>query len=158
MYKIRDWLYIGKYSQTRRLDFLNQVGITAMLQLADHIPQPDIDSLYLDVNDGESLPHHMIYRGVNYILEHRKANGKVLVACGAGISRSSTFALAALMEDERLALFPAYREIFLRYRGAEPHPELIMSLSAYHGHKMDLLEAWEGLHEVRESIQGKAGV
>lgn len=158
MYKIRDWLYIGKYSQTRRLEFLNQVGITAMLQLADYIPQPDIETLYLDINDGELLPHELIHQGVNFVLEQKRPDGKVLVACGAGISRSSTFALAALMETENLSLFEAYREVFLRYRGAEPHPELMMSLSAYHGKEMDLLEAWEGLHEVRESIQGKAGV
>ncbi len=158
MYKIREWLYIGKYSQTRRLEFLNQVGITAMLQLADHIPQDGIETLYLDINDGESLPHDKIQRGVNFILEQKEVDGRVLVACGAGISRSSTFALAALMEVEKLAIFDAYREVFLRYRGAEPHPELMMSLSAYHGKEMDLLEAWEGLHEVRESIRGAAGV
>jgi protein-tyrosine phosphatase len=104
------------------------------------------------------LPHETIYRGVSFMLEQKVLGKKVLVACGAGISRSSTFALAALMQDEKLAIFDAYREVFLRYRGAEPHPELMMSLSAYHGKEMDLLEAWEGLHAVRESIQGGAGV
>lgn len=158
MYQIRDWLFIGKYSQTRQLSLLNEVGITAMLQLADHIPQPDIETLYLDVNDGETLPHSMIKRGVHFVRQQKKQDKKILVACGAGISRSSIFALAALMEEENLSIFDAYYEVFLRYRGAEPHPELMMSLSAYHGHEMDLLEAWEGLHAVREAIQGRAGV
>ena len=155
MHKIREWLYIGKYSQTRDLDYLNLVGITAMLQLAEHVPQPDIDTLYLDVNDGEAIPHEMIEHGINYILEKKKTNNKVLVACGAGISRSSTFALAALMEAENLSLFEAYHEVFLRHRGAEPHHELIMSLSAYHGEVMDLAEAWKGLRAVRQSIKEK---
>jgi len=158
MYRIRDWLFVGKYSQTRQLNLLNEVGITAMLQLADHIPQPDIESLYLDVSDGETLPRNMIERGVGFVRSQKKQGKKVLVACGAGISRSSTFAIAALMEEEDLAIFDAYYEVFLRYRGAQPHPELIMSLSAYHGYEMDLLEAWEGLHAVREAIQGRAGV
>ena len=61
------------------------------------------------------------------------------------------------MEEEGRELFDAYREIYLRHRGAEPHHELIISLSAYYGSPMELLEVWENLHEVRKSVQ-TAGV
>lgn len=158
MHEIRDWLYIGKYSHTRELDYLNQVGITAMLQLAEHVPQPDIDTLYLDVDDGVPIPHEMIERGINYILEKKKANNKVLVACGAGISRSSAFALAALGEIEKRSLFDAYREVFKRYQDAQPHFALMMSLSLYYGKEITLRETRDALYDVWQSVKEKPDV
>jgi hypothetical protein len=152
MQQIRDWLYIGKFAETRRHDFLQKAGITAMLQLADYVPQPDIETLFIPIEDGVSLYHPRIKKGVNFIREQKALGKTVLVACGAGQSRSVTFSIAALMEEENLELFEAYREIYLRHRGAEPHHELIISLSAYYGKPMELLEVWESLHAVRDSV------
>lgn len=158
MHFIRDWLYIGKYAQTRRLDLLNQVGITAMLQLADYVPQPKIETLFLDVKDGEATPHILLKRGITFIREQKAQGQIVLVACGAGISRSSTFALAALMEEENLSIFNAYKEIYLRHRRAEPHFELIRSLASYHGQDMSLMEAYDGLYATRQTVFDEVGV
>jgi len=158
MYQIRDWLFIGKYSQTRQLALLQEVGITAMLQLADYVPQPEIETLFLDVRDGEPVAHSLLKRGIAFIREQKAQGQVVLVACGAGISRSSTFVLAALMEEENRDMWSAYREVYLRHRGAEPHYELIKSLSAYHGKPIELMAAWEGLHGVRKQVREEAGV
>jgi hypothetical protein len=156
MQQIREWLFIGKYAETRRLDFLQKAGVTAMLQLADYVPQPNIETLFVPVEDGVSLFHPRIKKGVSFIREQKALGKTVLVACGAGQSRSVTFGIAALMEEESLELFDAYREIYLRHRGAEPHHELILSLSAYYGKPMELLEVWENLHSVRNAINAAA--
>lgn len=158
MYFIRDWLYIGKYAQTRRLNLLNQVGITSMLQLADYVPQPHIETLFLDVKDGEATPHVLFKRGITFIREQKAQGQTVLVACGAGISRSSTFALAALMEEENRSIFDAYKEIYLRHHRAEPHFELIRSLASYHGQDMSLMEAYDGLYATRQTVFDEVGV
>lgn len=152
MYQIRDWLYIGKYSQTRNLLTLNQYGITAMLQLADYVPQENIESLFLNVDDGEPLPTGMIERGLQFLREQKAQNKTILVACGAGISRSSTFALAFLMELENLSLLEAYREVYKNHPQAEPHPELIKSLYAYHGETMEMIEVYSALQTVRREV------
>lgn len=158
MNKIRDWLYVGKYSQTRQRDLLDSTGITAMLQLAEEITYPDMESLFLYFEDGVVMPLERIKAGIAFIRE-QKAQGKVLlVACGAGISRSTIFAMAALMEEENLELFEAYREIYRRYRGARPHHELCISLSEYYGKPLDLLEAHDGLYQVRKEVDGEAQV
>jgi hypothetical protein len=157
MQQIREWLYIGKYAETRRLDYLQSAGISAMLQLADYVSQPDIETLYLAIEDGVSLYHPRIKKGVTFIREQKALGKTILVACGAGVSRSVTFGIAALMEEEGRDLFDAYHEIYLRHRGAEPHHELILSLSAYYGSPMELLEVWENLHAVRNSVN-QAGV
>ncbi|GAB5492071.1 MAG: hypothetical protein Phog2KO_22860 [Phototrophicaceae bacterium] len=155
MYQIRDWLYIGKYSQTRNLLTLNQYGITAMLQLADYVPQENIESLFLNVDDGEPLPTGMIESGLQFLREQKAQNKTILVACGAGISRSSTFALAFLMELENLSLLEAYREVYKNHPQAEPHPELIKSLYGYHGETVEMIEAFSRLRTVRQEVDAE---
>lgn len=152
MYKIRDWLYVGKYSQTRRLDMLEASGITAMLQLAEPIGHAGIESHFVQLDDGVPMPHDKIAEGIEFIRE-QKAQGKtVLVACGAGISRSTIFAMAALMEEEDLELFEAYGAVYQNHRAARPHHELCISLSEYYGKALDLLEVHDGLKDTRKEI------
>lgn len=74
------------------------------------------------------------------------------MACGAGISRSSTFALAFLMEEENLTLLDAYREVYKNHPQAEPHPELIKSLYAYHDETIEMIEAFSVLRTVRREV------
>lgn len=155
MYKIRDWLYVGKYAQTRNAAVLKQIGIMALLELAEHVPHDDLEILYLDVTDGEALPHDLLKRGVAFIRAQKAAGHPVLVACGAGISRSVTFAMAALMEEEDHELFAAFAEVYTRHRGAQPHFELVKSLAAYHGQVLDLLAIWEGLEAAKQQVAAR---
>ena len=98
MNQIRPWLYIGKYRETRDYRLLTAHGITAMLLLAELVEHPGITSLYLAVEDGEPLPHEMLTKGVDFVKAQKAAGQTILVACGAGISRSASFAAAALKE------------------------------------------------------------
>ena len=155
MNKIRDWLYIGKYSQTRNLEMLENNGITAMLLLAEEVNHPDIESLFLQLDDGVAMPHDKIKEGIEFIREQKAAGKRVLVACGAGISRSTIFSMAALMEEEVLEIFDAYAEIYRLYRGARPHHELCISLSAYYGNELDLLDVDDGLRNARKKVDSE---
>src|SRR5689334_12250798 len=100
MHKIRPWLYIGKYRETANIDTLIVYRISAMLQLADKVEQIGIASLYIPVEDGEPLPADQLRQGVEFVRAQKAAGKTVLVACGAGISRSVTFTIAALKEEE----------------------------------------------------------
>ena len=152
MSQIREWLFIGNYAQTIDLQVLNRDGITAILQLAEKVTHPNIETLYLKMDDGESISHDSIAQGIAFMRAQKVKGGRLMVACGAGISRSTTFAMAILMEEEQLPLFDAYAEIYRQYFRAEPHPQLIMSLSAYYGKELTLIEAYEALEKVRASI------
>ena len=112
---------------------LRTSGITAMLQLAESMPQPDIISLYAPVEDGEPLPINQFRRGVGFIRQQKSLGSTILVACGAGISRSATFALAALKEEENLDLWTALQEIHAKHPYAMPHMALWQSLCDYYG-------------------------
>lgn len=145
MIQVRPWLAIGKYRETTDLNLLKHFQVGAMLQLADAVPQPGIASLYLAVEDGVPLPREILRRGVDFI-RMRKADGhKVLVACGAGISRSVTFSIAALREEENLSLFDAYSQILDVHPDAFPHHALWESLRSYYGDDMTYEAVWDEL-------------
>jgi hypothetical protein len=150
MYPIRPWLYIGKYSETANTALLYEHKIGAMLQLAAPINQPKIERLYLAVDDGVALPAEMIKRGVAFIREQKAAGKVVLSACGAGISRSTTFAIAALHEEEQLDLYAAFADICDQHPTAMPHFELWQSLCNYYGIEPPIvLKIVERLDEIR---------
>ena len=85
---IRPWLYIGKYRETRDERLLVASGIQAVLQLAEEVPYQDITFTYLAVEDGEPLPPHLLRQGIDFVLSEKRRGHTVLIACGAGISRS----------------------------------------------------------------------
>jgi protein-tyrosine phosphatase len=132
MYPIRTWLYVGKFSETQDDVLLRRREIGAMLQLADSVKQPGIPSLYVPVEDGEPLPPDVLRMGVEFVRLEKALGRNVLIACGAGISRSGTFTIAALKEEEGLGLLEAFREVRARHPGALPHPVLWKSLCEYY--------------------------
>jgi protein-tyrosine phosphatase len=130
MDQIRPWLYIGNYADTLELAELEQAGIGAVLQLAVEVNYSRISSLFLPVSDGAPLPEDSWRKGVEFIRHHQEK--KVLVACAMGISRSSTFCIAALKEIEGLSLAEAYRTVKTVHRITMPHQALWESLSDFY--------------------------
>ena len=132
MNSIRNWLYIGKYRETLDITLLEARKIGAMLQLAEAVKQPDIESLYLPVEDGIPLAAHYLQQGVEFVLSQKRLGHKVLVACGAGMSRSAAFAVASLKEDESLGLLDALRDVKSHHSDTLIHPALWESLCAFY--------------------------
>jgi hypothetical protein len=135
---IRPWLAIGKYRETRDEAWLRVYGIGAVLQLAEAVPYTTIAALYLPVEDGEPLPTNLLRAGLDFILAEKLAGHVILVACGAGISRAVTFAVAALKQVEQLGLLDALREVKRYHPEAMPHPELWASLALYYREDVSL--------------------
>ncbi len=140
MQRIRPWLVIGSYRDRQDAKLLATYGIDAMLQLAGLIEIPGIDSLYLPIEDGEVVEQRILARGVAYILAQRATGNTVLVACGAGISRSTTFAIAAIKEAEDLGLLEAARVVRQAHPNGMPHHALWSSLCAYYQEPVSYLE------------------
>ena len=132
MDQIRPWLYIGKYRETKDVFLLGYHQIGAMLQLAELVEHTGIISLYLPVEDGVSLPEPMLKEGIDFIKNQKDQGRKIMVSCGAGISRSTTFAIAALKEIEQLNLSDSFQEIKLHHPETMPHPALWKSLCEYY--------------------------
>ncbi|MEM7346640.1 MAG: dual specificity protein phosphatase [Chloroflexota bacterium] len=132
MFKITPWLYIGKYRETRNKHLLDSYKITAMLQMANPVTYPDITSLYLPVEDGVPLSASLLRQGVDFVVTEKEQGRTILIACGAGISRSSTFATAALKELDSSDLLTALQTVRDHHPQALPHPALWKSLCRYY--------------------------
>ena len=129
---IRPWLYIGKYRETLNQRLLSVNGIQAMLLLAGLVQHPGITSLYLPVQDFAPIPPYLLRQGVDFVREEKSQAHRVLIACGAGINRSSAFAIAALKEEEGLGLLEAFRVVKQRHAETMPHPPVWESLCSYY--------------------------
>ena len=142
MWQITDNLFVGRYRDTVNLTLLQAHNIDAMLQLAERIEQPGIEVLYLDVEDGEPLPAEKLRQGVSFVRDQLAADCRVLIACGAGISRSVSFAVAVLHEEEEMTLIEGLQRIRATHPEASPHPLLWESLCTYYGQPTAYDKLW----------------
>jgi hypothetical protein len=140
MDQIRPWLFVGSYRDTRNLSYLKFRSIGAMLQLAELVEQPDIVSLYLPVEDLAPISIQHIRRGVDFIKEHKVKGKRVLVACGAGMNRSSAFCAAVLKEEEDLRLLDAFKEVKRKHPESMPHQPVWDSLCQYYNETIPYLD------------------
>ena len=140
MDEIRPWLYIGKFRDTLDKKYLDLNLIKSMLQLADPVKQPNINSLYLPVEDLAPTSPHLIKQGTDFILAEKEKNHKVLVACGAGINRSTAFCMAALKEVEGLSLLDAYKDIKRRHPESIPHEPVWKSFCIYYDESIPYID------------------
>jgi protein-tyrosine phosphatase len=140
MDEIRPWLFIGRYRDTTNQWYLHQKNIRAMLQLAELVEQPEIDSLYLPVQDMAPVSWNQLRQGLDFIRQHKQKGNRILVACGAGINRSSSFCAAAVKEEEGLSLFEAFKEVKKFHPESMPHETVWESLCNYYNEKAPYLE------------------
>jgi protein-tyrosine phosphatase len=140
MDQIRPWLFIGAYRDTVNKSHLDSNSIRAMLQLAEKVEQPNIVSLYLPVEDLAPVSSKHIRQGVGFIREHKAEGHHVLVACGAGMNRSSAFCAAALKEEDGLSLFDAFKEVKRLHPESMPHEPVWNSLCEYYNESIPYLD------------------
>ena len=140
MDQIRPWLFIGSYRDTKNLNYLALKSIGAMLQLAERVEQPNIVSLYLPVEDLAPVSSEHIRQGLDFIRGHKAKGNRVLVACGAGMNRSSVFSAAALKEDEGISLFEAFKEVKRNHPESMPHEPVWESLCKYYNEPVPYLD------------------
>jgi hypothetical protein len=140
MNQLRPWLYIGKYRDTLDGTYLKAKAIGAMLQLAESVEQPGIVSLYLPVEDVEPIPHGLLEQGVAFVRGQKLLGRQVLVACGAGMNRSSAFCTAVLKEEEGLGLFETFKEIKRLHPDSMPHKPVWESLCEYYDESIPYVE------------------
>jgi protein-tyrosine phosphatase len=149
MYKIRDWLYISGYPEASNESVVRKEGIKAMLLLFKDLNYSGIEHLFLPVLDGQPMSPEMITKGVAFVKRHQERGQKVLVACGAGISRSVTMSTAALKEIEGLSLRDAFMDIRKINREALPDHVHWQSLLEYYGGGIDYWTLFEELIDLK---------
>ena len=149
MNTIRHWLSIGNYRDTRNLALLNAHQIGAILQLAERVSHPQILTCYLPIEDGKALPTDLLRQGLDFVFEQQRRGQHVIIACGAGISRSAIFATAALKEVEGTSLLEAVQSVKQHHADTLPHMALWASLCTYYGEEISFLTMLRALKPVK---------
>jgi len=137
---------VGKYRETLDEDHLIASNIGAVLQLAEAITYTHIQALYLPVDDAIPIPERYIRQGVTFVLQAKVSGQRILIACGAGISRSAAFAVATLKEVEGLSLVAALRAVQSAHPESLPHPAVWESLCTYYQEDVPFDEVLRGRH------------
>lgn len=93
-------VYISGVRAMYSMGAMREANIRHVLKLYYYEPYWPDDFVVCEnpVIDGQRVPDEALRRGVDFVNEQVAAGRSVLVQCGAGISRSSTFVLAYLIE------------------------------------------------------------
>ncbi len=142
MHQIREWLYISSYALASNAAYMRSEGFNAMLQLYRPITIEGVQAHYLELTDGDTIPQAQILAAIAFVQAQHAAGHKVLVTCGAGISRSVTMTIAALKAIEGGELEAIYRDVRTRHPEAMPDQAHWDSVAAYFGEDVPFWDMW----------------
>ncbi len=134
---VLDGVYIGGARAYDYISALRAAGINRVLKLYFDVPDlpeqwpGDFVVCYNPLHDGEPIDQECLRRGVAFVKEQVDAGRPALVMCAAGISRSSTFVLAYLVERGH-DLHDAWQLLSEHHPQAGPLWQMWLSLLAYY--------------------------
>ncbi|XP_072518788.1 dual specificity protein phosphatase 4 [Salminus brasiliensis] len=110
--EILPFLFLGSALHASKKDMLDGMGISALLNVSSNCPN-HFEGAYqykcipVEDNHKEDISSWFI-EAIEFIDSVKDSNGRVLVHCQAGISRSATICLAYLMKKKRVRLEEAF--------------------------------------------------
>ncbi|XP_072570384.1 dual specificity protein phosphatase 4 [Paramormyrops kingsleyae] len=116
--EILPFLFLGSAYHASKKDMLDGMGISALLNVSSSCPN-HFEGVYtykcIPVEDNHKADiSSWFIEAIDYIDSVKASNGRVLVHCQAGISRSATICLAYLMKRKQVRLEEAFE--FVRQR------------------------------------------
>jgi len=149
--QILENLYLGCYEDAKNKHLLKKLGITHIISVL-HEPNPmhhpEVFSyLHIRVYDLSSVDLQQHFDECHkFILEGMK-NGKVLVHCAAGISRSATVVISFIMLYKKMKFDEALEFVRLKRGIIDPNASFVRQLKSF---EKQLLE-----REQKEQVQSK---
>ncbi|XP_014484783.1 PREDICTED: dual specificity protein phosphatase 12-like isoform X2 [Dinoponera quadriceps] len=137
--EIEPGLFLGNLTAAADIDWLKEVAITHILtvdscplprKIQDHLP--NLITKYIQVTDmpREDLLTHFedSYEFIDRALE---SNGRVLVHCYFGMSRSATVVIAYAMKKRESSFADAFHAVKAKRRFVAPNPGFVAQLRLY---------------------------
>nr|XP_020635486.1 dual specificity protein phosphatase 5 [Pogona vitticeps] len=110
--EILPFLYLGSAYHASKCEFLANLNITALLNVSRKSSEPCTDQYsykWIPVEDSHTADISSHFQeAIEFIDCTRRAGGKILVHCEAGISRSPTICMAYLMKMRKFRLEEAF--------------------------------------------------
>jgi protein-tyrosine phosphatase len=100
--KLTDRIYLSGFNAANNPAFLAGLGITAIVNLTaddNGLAEKGFEVHQISIEDGEELPIRFVAEFIEVMKAFMEEGHVVLIHCHAGISRTSTFAIAWLMYE-----------------------------------------------------------
>lgn len=123
--EILPYLYLGSEYHASCKETLQRLGITSLLNVSQSCPNHFEDSfIYKSIpveDSGNEEISIWFNEAIDFIENTKSENGKVLVHCHAGISRSATICMAYIMATKRICMDEAYEYVKSKRRIVSPN-------------------------------------
>ena len=138
---IKDFLYISSYKTASTVTDLKNLKITNIINcsgdLCENLPPNssllNIDYLTLNIRDNVSENIEcLFFKCINYINEVKEKNGKVLIHCYKGVSRSVSIVIAYLIYLYKWTYDEAFDFIQSKRSIANPNIGFYLQLKTFH--------------------------
>ncbi|XP_046912237.2 dual specificity protein phosphatase 2 [Dermatophagoides farinae] len=130
------YLYLGNECHASSKNLLLNLGITAVLNVSQSCPNHFEDEFFykrIPISDSKCDDITIrINEALNFIDEMKEdRNGKILVHCQAGISRSATICIAYLIKKKRIRMEEAYEFVKSRRQLISPNFNFMTQLMEF---------------------------
>ncbi|XP_034295960.1 dual specificity protein phosphatase 5 [Pantherophis guttatus] len=133
--EILPFLYLGSAYHASKCEFLASLNITALLNVSRKSSEPFTNQFcykWIPVEDSHTADISSHFQeAIEFIDCTRRAGGKILVHCEAGISRSPTICMAYLMKTRKFRLEEAFDYIKQRRSLISPNFSFMGQLLQY---------------------------
>ncbi|KAM6442536.1 dual specificity protein phosphatase 5 [Liasis olivaceus] len=133
--EILPFLYLGSAYHASKCEFLANLNITALLNVSRKSSEPFTNQFcykWIPVEDSHTADISSHFQeAIEFIDGTRRAGGKILVHCEAGISRSPTICMAYLMKTRKFRLEEAFDYIKQRRSLISPNFSFMGQLLQY---------------------------
>ncbi|ESN95355.1 hypothetical protein HELRODRAFT_86834 [Helobdella robusta] len=110
--QILPFLYIGNERDSLNAQLLADRHVTHVINVTSHLPMPLPGIQYKRIPASDSSCQNLkqyFDEAIKFIDEARSSNGRVMVHCQAGVSRSATIAMAYIMTRYRVSMMKAFK-------------------------------------------------
>lgn len=130
---LENQIYLGKGEQATNAKITSDLKLTHVINIGSEHPSPFTDSIqYLNINlDDNPSSDLKIYfsKACQFITDALSANGRILIHCNLGVSRSSTTLIAYLMKSKQWTLKEAHDFVRDRRTCIRPNRGFLQQLS-----------------------------
>lgn len=136
IFEVHKNLFIGGYWPSLDFQKLKEIGITAIVNLMDeNVYDPrsyGFDYLYRGFVDDWFVPHDYLEDIFEFVDDHlKRKNGKVLIHCARGVSRSGGIIVAWLLKEHNNWTWDEAVEYVSKSRLIYPAVEIKQSILEY---------------------------
>ena len=134
--KIFDWLYLGTFQNACDLEELKRYNINYILNVAFECKNLNLPSniyeLHLKIKDKSDFDIIEYFEQANEFIEHcRMEGGNILIHCKLGISRSPSFIMAYLIQNNKFSADYAFEFVKEKRKKIKPNEGFLYQLNKY---------------------------